>query len=316
MDPKSRGLGRGLNALFEDDEQTPASVAAQSGGDVTPSGKGRMTIGIEKIHPGHLQPRQIFDQEAIDQLASSIKMHGLLQPLLVRADSTKPGTYEIIAGERRWRASQKAQLHEVPVLVLDIPDVEVLEVGLVENLQREDLNPVEEAKGYKKLIEEYGHTQEKLAEMIGKSRPHIANTVRLLALPDGVLKHLEKGDLSAGHARALVSASNAQELAKQIISKGLNVRQTEALVNDSTGRVSKKKKSSDAVKISLPGQKKDADTIALETDVSSFLGMRVSIDPTSNEAGVVKIEYKTLSQLDDIVHRLTQLSKVAERLME
>lgn len=315
MDPKSRGLGRGLNALFEDDEEgvaaSPGAAPVEGAPAAEGSAKGRMMMGIEKIHPGRLQPRQVFDEEALGELAASIRAHGLLQPLLVREDSEKPGMYEIIAGERRWRAAQKAQLHEVPVNVLTLDDAKVLEVGLVENLQREDLNPVEEARGYKKLTEDYGHTQEKLAEILGKSRPHVANMMRLLGLPDKVLGFLEKGEISAGHARALLTSKDALATAKKVISQGLSVRQTEALVAKEAGRPEKKKSGSSA-----SATAKDADTIALEEELSSFLGMRVTISPTGDGAGTVQVAYKTLDQLDDVVHRLTQVSKVAGRLME
>lgn len=219
---KNRGLGRGLDALFQD--ESPDFMAASN--EDAPINSSRRLMPIENLKPGASQPRQVFDDAALNQLAESIKAHGLLQPLLVRAVSGQYDKYEIIAGERRWRAAQKAQLHEVPVITLDMDDTQALEIALVENLQREDLNPVEEAQGYKRLMDEYGHTQEKLAEAVGKSRPHVANMMRLLALPDMVLHHLESGDLTMGHARALISSNDPEGLARAVISKGLNVRET------------------------------------------------------------------------------------------
>ena len=220
----------------------------------------------------------------------------------MRALKDQSGRYEIIAGERRWRAAQKAQLHEVPTVVMDLTDEEALEIALVENLQREDLNPVDEAMGYKKLMNEFNHTQEKLAEVLGKSRSHVANMVRLLSLPDVVLAYLERGDLSMGHARALVTASKPESLAKEVVSKNLSVRETERLVAQAEGRPSKSKTSSSAA----PGLKtKDVDTLALEKDVSNALGMRVTIDSGDGKSGKVTIEFKSLDQLDEVIKKLS-----------
>ena len=305
---KSRGLGRGLSALFEDDEDFAP------GGDVLETiennTSGRITVGVEQLYPGASQPRAKFDEEALTQLAESISTHGLLSPLLVRADRAVPDRYEIIAGERRWRAAQKAQLHEVPVIILDIDDQEALEIALVENLQREDLSPIEEAKGYQRLIDEYGHSQQKLAEILGKSRPHITNMMRLLSLPEAVLKHLEEGDLTIGHARALLPSSDSEALAAEVIREGLSVRNTEKLVAEQIGRPEKTKGSAPTKK----GLQKDADTLALENDLSSILGMRVVISPSNNKAsGSIKIDYKTLDQFDEICGRLTKFPKAVDQ---
>lgn len=292
LDPKLRGLGRGLNALFEDEE----SVYPQADAEGLTPGRQRMLLGVGQLSPGTVQPRQSFDEEALAELADSIRQHGLLQPILVRPDKSQDDQYEIIAGERRWRAAQKAQLHDVPVVILDLTDVEALEIGLIENLQREDLNPVEEAHGYKKLQEEYGHTQEQIAEALGRSRPHVANMVRLLTLPDKVLKYLEKNEISTGHARALITAKDPEALAREVVAKGLNVRETEALAAEFSGRPQKK--------TSKP-RGKDADTIALETEMSNTLGMRVTIDTRDGQKGTLKVEFKSLDQLDDLLQRLS-----------
>lgn len=299
---KHRGLGRGLNALFEDEEDVGPVPDYRAPDDSVGAGDGRLMVPVERLRPGASQPRQLFDDEAIGELAGSIKQHGLLQPLLVRSLPDAAGEYEIIAGERRWRAAQRAQLHEVPVVVLSLSDAEALEVALVENLQREDLSPVEEAYGYKRLMDEYAHTQEKLAELLGKSRPHIANMVRLLSLPDAILKHLEDGDLSIGHARALLACDDPLPVAQIVIKDKLNVRQTEALVSEHVGRSS----SNSSAKASGKKQK-DADTVALERDLSMVLGMKVSIHHKNMKkgAGALQVQYKSLDQLDDILSRLS-----------
>jgi ParB family transcriptional regulator, chromosome partitioning protein len=306
---KPRGLGRGLNALFEDEETnfvTPAAAknpeenkAASS--SVATAPRTRLTAGIEQLVRNETQPRQMFDEDAIDRLATSLKEHGMIQPIVVRKKGE--GKYEIIAGERRWRAAQKAQLHEVPISIVEMEDKQVLEVALIENLQREDLNPVEEALGYQRLMDEHGMTQEEIAKSIGKSRPHIANTVRLLNLPPQVLKYLETGELSAGHARALISVNNAEELAKEIIARKLNVRGAEELVNASPagGKRSLGKKGS---------YTKNTDTLALERDLSNVLGMKVVIDSKDEKSGTLKIDFKSLNQLDDLILRLSKIPKV------
>ncbi|MCF8495034.1 MAG: ParB/RepB/Spo0J family partition protein [Alphaproteobacteria bacterium] len=288
MSTKNRGLGRGLNALFEDEE-----TFAGGGGETAPSSGNRLTLGIDQLAPGRLQPRKIFDHEPLEELASSIRTHGILQPIVVRATGGAPDTYEIIAGERRWRAAQRAQLHEVPVIVMELSDLQALEIALIENLQRADLNPVDEAMSYKKLLEEYGHTQEQLAEALGKSRSHIANMVRLLNLPDVVLAYVESGALSIGHARALITSKNAENLARQVVERGLNVRETEKLALESGDSVPKR-----------PAQKssgKDVNTAALEKDLSDLLGLRVSIDSRNGTSGKLVVEFKTPDQLEEFL---------------
>ncbi|MCB1720136.1 MAG: ParB/RepB/Spo0J family partition protein [Alphaproteobacteria bacterium] len=299
MDPKNRGLGRGLNALFEDDEGVYPQVDPE--GHI--QGRKRDMVGIDQLEPGPGQPRTIFRDGALDELSESIKLHGVLQPLLVREHGDNSGQYQIIAGERRWRAAQKAQLHEVPVIVLSITDAEAFEIALIENLQREDLDPIDEATGYQKLIDEHNYTQEKLAESLGKSRSHIANMMRLLQLPPKVQTLLSEGMISIGHARALITAENAQELAKIVISQNLSVRETEKLVADSQGRSKKSK-----VRAAKSTSAKDIDTLALEEDISTKLGMRVSIDSRDGKSGKLNIQFKTLDQLDDLIRRLSEES--------
>lgn len=297
-----QGLGRGLNALF-DDEETSAVIdeieqRIQSEPD---DSRPRHTIGVEQLYPSPFQPRRIFSDDSIAELASSIAQYGVLQPLLVREDPANAGNYEIIAGERRWRAAQKAQLHEVPVILLDISELDAFKIALIENLQREDLDPIDEAMGYQKLLEEYGQTQEDLANAVGKSRPHITNMVRLLNLPSDVQAHLSAGDLTMGHARALITSDNPSTLAKQVISKGLSVRQTEKMAADKKGVEQKTRTRT----TSAPKAKsKDADTIALENDISNALGMQVEIDSTDGKSGKISIEFKSLDQLDEVLHRL------------
>lgn len=243
-------------------------------------------------------PRKEFDQQAIDDLAESIREKGIIQPILVRKHPDDPELFEIIAGERRWRAAQQAQLHDVPILVKAFTDREALEVALVENLQRQDLSPLEESEGYQRLMDEFQHTQEDLAKAVGKSRSHVANMMRLLALPDPVKNMLREGKLTAGHARALLNAENPEVLAERVVSRGLNVRQTEKLAM-TEGKKQPRKKTSAA-----RAADKDADTLALERDLSQLLGLNVSII-FAGRGGTLAIEYDTLEQLDDILHRLS-----------
>lgn len=305
--PKARGLGRGLNALFEDEEGVYPQVELE--GQVV--GRERKMLGLDQLEAGIGQPRRIFRDSSLDELAASIKQHGVLQPLLVREKADDSGMYEIIAGERRWRAAQKAQLHEVPVIVLTITDSQAFEIALIENLQREDLDPIDEATGFQKLMDEYDYTQEKLAESLGKSRSHIANMVRLLQLPMMVQCHLSDGKISIGHARALITADNAEELVNEVIAKGLNVRETEALVADSQGRPKKSSKSS---KATAKPPAKDVDTLALEEELSGTIGMKVSIDSHDGKSGKVSVEFKSLDQLDELLQRLSQSSPVGGKL--
>lgn len=289
---RKRGLGRGLSALMADVNENEA-IAAQG------PGTAERMIPIERISPNPEQPRKRFAQDDLDDLAASIKEKGVIQPLIVRARAD--GTFEIVAGERRWRASQIAKLHQLPVIVREFTDVEVLEVAIIENIQRADLNAVEEAVGYRQLMDRFGHTQEKMAEALGKSRSHIANLLRLLNLPDTVLEMLRSGDLSAGHARALVPSKDPVALAKQIVKGGLSVRATEALVKredqPATTGGTKPKASNE----------KDADTKALEGDLSAALGMKVLLDHREgHESGKLTVEYTSLDQLDEICRLLSQ----------
>ena len=288
---KRRGLGRGLSALMADVTETQ-SVAEQ--------GAAEQFIPIEKISPNPEQPRKRFDPEDLEDLANSIREKGVIQPLIVRRREN--GTFEIVAGERRWRASQMAQLHELPVIIREFTDVEVLEVAIIENIQRADLNSIEEAAGYRQLMDRFGHTQEKMAEALGKSRSHIANLLRLLNLPDDVLEMVRVGDLSAGHARTLVPATDPSKLAKQIIAGGLSVRATEALM--------KREQSGDAPKTAKKASSrdadKDADTRALEGDLSANLGIKVTLNhKPGQESGQMVLHYKTMDELDEICRLLS-----------
>ena len=290
-----RGLGRGLSALMSDVAEAPAEDAAA----IKASDK---TVPIEKIEPNPDQPRRDFDDNALNDLSASIAEKGIIQPLIVRESPRTKGNYEIVAGERRWRAAQMAKLHSVPVIVREFDDTEVLEVAIIENIQRADLNPVEEAAGYNQLMERFGHTQEKLAQALGKSRSHIANLVRLLTLPKDVQVLLREGKLSAGHARALITSDNPSELARQVVKEGLSVRETEKLAKkgqdnifSDTGGTKKK-----------AGAQKDADTKALEGDLAANLGMKVSLNhKPGQEGGSLTIAYDSLDQLDDLCRKLT-----------
>lgn len=296
---RKRGLGRGLSALFGevDSEPSVGEIAPQAAADASPGGKELRLMPVEKLHPGRYQPRRVFDETAISDLVESVREKGVLQPLLVRPDPDAPGSYEIIAGERRWRAAQAASLHDVPVIVREMSDREALEVALIENLQRQDLTPLEEAEGYHRLQEEFSHTQEELAKTVGKSRSHVANMMRLLMLPPPIKDMLDRGDLTAGHARALLTARDPLELAEQVASKGLNVRQTEKLVQKEVGKNGGKKGASKNTQ--------DADIVALERDLTQLLGLKVSIH-LAGRGGEISIHYGTLEQLDSILHRLSQ----------
>ena len=291
---KTRGLGRGLSALMADVTEDQVSTSSEG------SRRADMMVPIEKILPNPDQPRRDFTQDQLEELAASIREKGVIQPLIVREQPG--GVYEIVAGERRWRASQMAQLHELPVIVREYNDTEVLEIAIIENIQRADLNPVEEAAGYRALMDRFGHTQEKLSEALGKSRSHIANLMRLLQLPDDVQDMLKRGDLTAGHARALITSGDPSGLAKKVVKSGLSVRQTEALAK------AKDKPERDR-NTATARPTKDADTVALEGDLSANLGMKVSIDhKAGGEAGQVTIKYASLDQLDEICRILSATS--------
>ncbi|MEL6647505.1 MAG: ParB/RepB/Spo0J family partition protein [Pseudomonadota bacterium] len=292
---KKRGLGRGLSALMADvqDDKTEA--------DKSPQQPDRM-IPIEKIAPNPDQPRRHFDEDALADLAASIAEKGIIQPLILRENPQGDATYEIVAGERRWRASQRAKLHEVPAIIREFSDTEVLEVAIIENIQRADLNPLEEAQAFSQLMEKFGHTQDVLSKSLGKSRSHIANSVRLLTLPDQVQEFVKDGKLSAGHARALITSDDPVALAKVAIKKGLSVRDVEKMAKSfSAETVSKPSKS--------PGPSsadKDADTKALEQDLSANLGMKVTVDHSlGQENGKLVVSYKTLEDLDTLCRLLS-----------
>jgi ParB family chromosome partitioning protein len=298
----NRGLGRGLDALFEDEEGIYPQ--ADKMGD-TP-GAQRLMVGLDQLEPGSYQPRREFNDDSLKELAASIAVHGVLQPLVVRPKVGFEGMYEIIAGERRWRASQRAQLHEVPVVIKDLNDEQALEIALIENLQREDLNAVEEAMGYRLLIEEFGHTQEKAAAALGKSRSHVANMLRLLKLPSKVLDMLKDSRISAGHARAIISTDDPLAMAQMIVSKGLSVRETENFVNQSVDKSGGKKSSAKSKIKDSADISKDVDTLSLEKEISAALGMNVKIEVGKDYTnGQVAIEFKSLDQLDEILHRLS-----------
>ena len=287
-----RGLGRGLSALMADvapPALAPSTDSARQSSDVT--------VPIENIQPNPDQPRRRFTKEDLEELATSILSKGVLQPLIVRKNPRNPGSYEIVAGERRWRAAQIARLHDLPVLVRDYSDNEMLEISIIENVQRADLNPVEEATGYRQLMDRFGHTQEKLAKVLAKSRSHIANLMRLLQLPDDVLDFLRAGEISAGHARALITTDNPSELARQVVAKGLSVRETERLAKRPKTKESKRR---------VARREKDADTRALEKDLSASIKMKVSIEQQgSNGTGQVVIKYKDMDELDTICRVLS-----------
>ena len=286
----NRGLGRGLSSLMSD-------VAAPN--DPKPAGNAiDRAIPVDQIYPNPDQPRRTFDDQAMDDLTASIAEKGIIQPLIVRERPSANGKYEIVAGERRWRAAQRAQLHEVPVIVRAFSDLEVLEVAIIENIQRSDLNAVDEAAGYKQLMEKFGRTQEEMGTALGKSRSHIANSVRLLTLPDTVLSYLADGRLSAGHARTLVGHPDAEKLAAEIVKKGLSVRNAEKLVKSTKFSAPKKK--------TVRASTKDADTIQIESDLSAQLGMKVNIDHAAGkENGQVVLHYRDLEQLDDVLRLLS-----------
>lgn len=290
--PRRASLGRGLSALFGDAEEDYAALDK-----VQTPGK---TVPIELVRPGRYQPRRNFDPEEMESLIASIREKGVLQPLLVRRDPEIAGEYELVAGERRWRAAQAAGLHEVPVVVRDLGDRDTLEIALIENVQRQDLTPLEEAEGYRRLMEEFQHTQEDLARAVGKSRSHVANLMRLLALPDSVKELMDRGDLTAGHARALLTAENPEYLAEEVVRRGLNVRQTEDLAR---GEKAKRESVGEAVRQAAAPRGRDPDLVNLEEEISAKIGLRVAINP-QGKRGSITIHYQTLDQLDEVIRRL------------
>jgi ParB family chromosome partitioning protein len=294
-----RGLGRGLSALMAD-------INVSVDGPISGAEARRLDqmIAVEKLVPNPNQPRRDFTPEALEDLAASIRQKGVLQPLIVRPIAGTD-TYEIVAGERRWRAAQTAQVHRLPVIIRNFDDTEVLEVAIIENIQRADLNAIEEAAGFRQLMDRFGHTQEKLAEALSKSRSHVANLLRLLNLPADVQGFIREGKLSAGHARALITTPNASELARTIIAKGLSVRETETLARTSSSTPPRQK-----AKLRSGRTEKDADTRALEADLSANLRMAVSINhEPGGERGTITIRYNTLEDLDNLCRSLSQMDR-------
>jgi ParB family chromosome partitioning protein len=285
-----RGLGRGLSALLGESD----IAATLEGAAAPPTPAETHTVPIELLRRNPEQPRKVFAEADIDELAASIREKGIIQPLLVRPMGG--GEYEIVAGERRWRAEQRAGLREIPVVVRHLADAEVLEIAIIENVQRVDLNPIEEALGYKALMERFGRTQDGVAEVVGKSRPHVANALRLLNLPEAVQGYVLQGQLSAGHARAIASASDPMALARRVIDGSLTVRETEALARQSASAQGRKPRAGAA-------NAKDADTLALEGDLAESLGLSVEIIDKGG-AGEVRVKYATLEQLDELCRRL------------
>lgn len=290
---EKKGLGRGLSALLADVAPAEEPTLLRP---VTPPDR---MIPIDRIHPNPDQPRRRFDEKDLADLANSIREKGVIQPLILRPLPELSGEYQIVAGERRWRAAQIAEKHELPAVIRDLSDAEVIELAIIENIQRADLNAVEEALGFRQLMDRFGHTQERLAEALGKSRSHIANLLRLLSLPDTVLEMVRQGQLSAGHARTLVTVPNPEDLAKQIVEKDLSVRQAEQLARTIGSRQQRKTtKKEDG---------KDADTRALEADLSANLQMAVVINhKPGKQSGELRIRYASLEQLDGLCQRLGQ----------
>ena len=291
----TRGLGRGLSALMADINIAPGQVEANG-----PPARRTDMLPVDQIRPNPDQPRRSFVEGDLADLAESIKAKGILQPLIVRPSQGQSG-YEIVAGERRWRAAQIAKIHEVPVLIRDLSDTEVLEIAIIENIQRADLNPIEEAQAFRQLMDRFGHTQEKLAEALSKSRSYIANLLRLLNLPEDVRAHVIAGKLSAGHARALITTPDPSKLAREVIDQGLSVRETENLVKRAANPISPPRPSGERQSTA-----KDADTIALERDLIANLGMQVSIlHEPGGERGEMRIRYNTLDDLDFLCQALS-----------
>ena len=268
-----KGLGRGLSSLLGDSSKKIETNK----------------VLIKDLSRNKLQPRRQFNKESLEELSNSIKEQGVIQPIVVRPDKSSEGKYEIIAGERRWLASQNAGLHEVPVVILNVDDVKSLEFAIVENVQRQDLNPIEEARGYQRLVDDFSYNQEKLSKFIGKSRSYIANSLRLLSLPEDILLMVQEGDLSAGHARSLIGLSNSVEIAKKIVQKKLSVRQSEILVRQFRDK-----------KFKLVS-KKDSNILDLQKDLEEKTGLSVSINNKKNNSGTISFEYRDLDQLDKLI---------------
>jgi ParB family chromosome partitioning protein len=282
-------LGRGLAALIGDVGSETAAVERI---------RSQRRVPIEFLRPNPRNPRRVFSETELDELAASIRERGIIQPIVVRSVRGAADSYEIIAGERRWRAAQRAGTHDVPIAVLEVSDSEALELAIIENVQRADLNPLEEAAGYQSLADEFGYSQDDIAKTVGKSRSHVANTLRLLKLPDSVKDYINAGKLTAGHARALLGQPDPEATAREIVERGLNVRQVEAIAQDRAAEVGK------TTKTRARGSK-DADTAALEKQLTDALGLVVNIDHRGR-GGVLHIRYRSLDQLDHVIQRLTR----------
>ncbi len=280
-------LGRGLAALLGEDSAEQSTEAV---------GTGRLArfLPISSLQPGVGQPRRQFDEDALDSLAQSIRERGMLQPIIARRLKEDASSYEIVAGERRWRAAQRAGLGEVPVILRDMTDRDALEIALIENIQREDLNPIEEAAGYQNLVNSFGYTQEDLAKAVGKSRPHVANMMRLLNLPPALRTHVSEGRLSAGHARALLVAQDPEKLAQIVVQRGLNVRQTERLVQEG------------GIKAPPKPSTRDPNIMSAEKDLSDALGLKAALKPVGKRGGRLVLHYKDYDQLEFLISRLTK----------
>ena len=305
---RKKGLGKGLAALIGDQaaafeaDAAAASTGNAAAGTVRPgdvsggAAVGRTLLPLAYLEANPDQPRRNFQPDAIEELASSIKDRGLLQPILVR--EIGKDRYQIVAGERRWRACQKIGLHDVPVVVRDLDDNDVLQIAIVENIQREDLSPIEEGRAYRRLKEEFGHADEAIANAVSKSRSHVTNLMRLLQLPDLVQAMVDKGQISMGHARALIGAVDGIDLAHRVIREGLSVRQTEALVGQVKGKRGREPRPGGQTSV------KDADTLALEKDLAAATGAKVAIEHNSDQTGKLVLTYTTLDQLDDLCAKL------------
>ena len=282
MSGKKKGLGRGLSALFGDEKPN----------DKLKKIKQSNTVSISDLSRNPYQPRQIFREEKLDELANSIRKNGIIQPIAVRPSKTENGKFEIVAGERRWIAAQRAGLHEIPVTILDLSDVESLEVAIVENIQRDDLNSIEEARGYKRLNEEFKYDHESISKLMSKSRSHISNTLRLLTLPSDIISMLEEGTLSSGQARPLIGISNASSIAEEIVAKNYSARKVEYLTRNKKGNLKEKQV--------------DANILKAQDKIEKILGLKVNILNKKNNSGRIIIEYKDLEQFDLISDLLTK----------
>jgi ParB family chromosome partitioning protein len=304
LPPKPRGLGRGLSALLGDEDvaatvAAPVARPAAAPAPAAPASRAPMTLPTAHLRPGEYQPRTVF--EDIDVLVESVRQYGLLQPILVRPIAGDPDAYEIVAGERRWRAAQKAQLHEVPVVVRNLDNLDTLQLALVENLQRADLSPVDEAHGYRRLMQDFNQSHEEIARTMGRSRPHVANTLRLLDLPESVRDMIGKGEISAGHGRALLTFPDAEAMAARVVAEKLSVRDLEKLAAGE-----RLKKAGGNKKATAPSAPKSADTKALEKRIEESLGLKASLAEGKGEKTVLTLEIDNYDQLDSVVERLTR----------